>query len=69
MDTNLLNKKSLKKSGLNGNEAKTKYASTEGSLADTRAYIALYLVGTPILETGTSPHSCLLLDNHLYMYK
>ena len=34
---------------------------------DTRAYLALYLGGTHSQETGTSPPSCLLLDNHLFM--
>ena len=32
-----------------------------------RAYQALYLGGTPSQETGTSPSSCLLLENRLYM--
>ena len=32
-----------------------------------RAYPALYLGGTPSQETGTSPPSCLLLENRLYM--
>ena len=32
-----------------------------------RAYPALYLSGTPTLETGTRPPSCLFLENHLYM--
>ena len=31
----------------------------------TRAYVALYLGGTPSQETGTTPPSCLLLKNHL----
>ena len=43
-------------------------SSTEGSLVDTRAYIALYLGGTPSQDSGTSPPSCLLLDNRLYMH-
>ena len=34
---------------------------------DIRAYIALHLGGTPSQETGTSPPSCLLLKNCLYM--
>ena len=34
---------------------------------DIRAYIALHLGGTPSQQTGTSPHSCLLLDNCLFM--
>ena len=38
--------------------------STEGSLV-TRAYLALYLGGTPSQETRTSPPSCLLLKNRL----
>ena len=41
--------------------------STEGSLVITRAYPALYLGGTPSNETVTSPPSCLLLENRLYM--
>ena len=40
----------------------------KGSLVITRAYPALYLGGTPSQETGTSPPSCLLLENHLYTY-
>ena len=40
---------------------------TEGSLVITRAYPALYLGGTPSQETGTSPPSCLLLENRLYI--
>ena len=42
--------------------------STEGSLVDTRAYLALHLGGTPSQETSTSPPSCQLLDNRLYIY-
>ena len=41
--------------------------STEGSLVISRAYPALYLSGTPSQETGTSPPSCLLLENRLYI--
>ena len=41
--------------------------STEGSLVITRAYPALYLAGTTSHETGTSPPSCLHLDNRLCM--
>ena len=33
----------------------------------TRAYSALYLGDTPSQKTGTSPPSCLLLENCLYM--
>ena len=33
----------------------------------TRAYPALYLGGTPSQKIGTSPPSCLLLENRLYM--
>ena len=32
-----------------------------------RAYTAVYLGGTPSQRTGTSPPSCLLLDNRLFM--
>ena len=32
-----------------------------------RAYIALHLGGTPSQKTGSSPPSCLLLDNRLYI--
>ena len=40
----------------------------EGTLVHIiRAYTALYPGGTPSQKTGTSPPSCLLLDNHLYM--
>ena len=39
----------------------------EGSLVDIRAYVALHLGGTPSQETGTSPPSCLLFENRLYM--
>ena len=42
--------------------------SMEGSLVDIRAYLALYLGGTPSQETGTRPPSCLPLYNRLYMY-
>ena len=38
-------------------------ASAEGSLVDIKGYVALHLGQ----ETGTSPPSCLLLDNHLCM--
>ena len=41
--------------------------STEGSLVDNRASLALYLGGTPSQRTGTSPPSCLLFDNRLYI--
>ena len=41
--------------------------STEGSLVITRAYPALYLGGTPSQETRTSPPSCLLLKNRIYV--
>ena len=41
--------------------------STKGSLEIIRAYQALYLGGTPSLKAGTSPPSCLHLDNLLYM--
>ena len=41
--------------------------STEGSLVDTRAYLALHLGGTPSQETVTSPPRCQLLDNCLFM--
>ena len=41
--------------------------STEGSLVIIRAYPALFLGGTPSQETGTSPPSCQLLENRLYM--
>ena len=34
-----------------------------------QSLLALYLSGTPSLKTGTSPPSCLYLDNPLYMYK
>ena len=40
---------------------------TEGSLVTIRADPALYIGGTPSQETGTSPPSCLLLENHLYI--
>ena len=36
---------------------------------DTRAYLALYLGGTPSQETGASPPSCLLLDICLYIFQ
>ena len=39
----------------------------EGSLEITRAYPALSFGGTPSQETGTSPPSCLLLENRLYI--
>ena len=42
--------------------------STEVSLVDTKAYLALYLGGTPSQEASTSPPSWLLLNNHLFMY-
>ena len=38
---------------------------TKGSLVDKRAYLALYLGGTPSQRTGTRPPSCLLLENRL----
>ena len=41
--------------------------SMDGSLVITRAYPALYLGGTPSQETSTSPPSCLLLKNRLYI--
>ena len=41
--------------------------STEWSIVIIRAYPALYLGGTPSRETCTSPSSCLLLKNHLYI--
>ena len=41
--------------------------STVGSLVDHRAYKALHLSGTSSLTTGTSPPSCQLLDNQLYI--
>ena len=34
---------------------------------DIRGYVALHLGGTPSQETGTSPPSCLLLENRLYI--
>ena len=37
------------------------------SLPSPWSLLALHLSGTPSLKTGTSPTSCLLLDNHLYM--
>ena len=40
---------------------------TEGSLVIIRAFPALYLGGTPSQETGTSPTSCLLLENRQYI--
>ena len=42
---------------------------TEGSLVDLRAYKPYTLVGPPSLMTGTSPPSCLFLDNRLYIHK
>ena len=42
--------------------------STEGPLVITRACPDLFLSGTPSQETGTSPSSCLLLENRLYMF-
>ena len=41
--------------------------SAEGFLVDMRAFVALHLGGTPSQETGTSPPSCLILDNCLYI--
>ena len=32
-----------------------------------QSLLALYLSGTPSLKTGTSPPSCIHLDNHLYI--
>ena len=40
---------------------------TVGSLVDTWTYFALYPGGTPSLTTGTSPPSCILLENCLFM--
>ena len=39
----------------------------EGIFSEYQSLLALYLSRTPSQETGTSPPSCLYLDNHLYM--
>ena len=44
------------------------YILTKVDQLSIRAYPALYLGGTPSQETGTSPPSCLLLENRLYIY-
>ena len=38
-----------------------------GIFSGYQSLLVLYLSGTPSLRTGTSPPSCLYLDNHLYM--